>query len=58
MVKPAAEPAHPGKTASLVEYRNRIEATLAGPSVVREMDKWLQEARKRVEVVYRDEVFQ
>ena len=57
VVKPAAEMAHPGKPASLVEYRNRIETTLTGPSVVREMDNWLQEARKRVEIVYRDEVF-
>jgi hypothetical protein len=58
VVKPAAETAHPGQPASLGEYRNRIEETLAGPGAVREMDNWLQEARKRVEIVYHDEAFQ
>jgi hypothetical protein len=58
VVKPAAEAAHPGVPVTLDEYRDKIEETLAGPRVDRETDAWLEEARKRTEIVYHDEVFQ
>ncbi|MGD0498762.1 MAG: hypothetical protein ABSC23_10040 [Bryobacteraceae bacterium] len=58
VVKPAAEAAHPGQPVTLEEYRSRIESTLSGPRVDREVDNWLQEARKRVEIAYHDEAFQ
>jgi len=57
-VKPAAEAAHPGQPVSLGNYRDRIEETLAGQRVDRELDKWLAEARSRTEIVYHDEAFQ
>ena len=57
-VKPAAEAAHPGQRASFEDYRDRIEETLAGQRVDRELDKWLAEARARTEIIYHDEAFQ
>jgi hypothetical protein len=57
-VKPAAEAAHPGRPATLEDYRDQIEETLAGQRVDRELDKWLAEARARTEIVYHDEAFQ
>jgi len=57
-VKPAAEAAHPRDPVTLDEYRDKIEETLAGPRVDREVDAWLTEARKRTEIVYHVEAFQ
>jgi hypothetical protein len=56
-VKAAAETAHPGVPASLEDYRSQIEKTLSGQRADTQRDSWLNEARKRVEIVYRDEVF-
>jgi len=57
-VKPAAEIAHPGQPVDLDDYRDQIEQTLAGKRADQQLDTWLKEARKRVEIVYHDEVFQ
>jgi hypothetical protein len=57
-VKPLAEAAHPGQSASLDDYRAQIEETLAGRHADREADKWLTEARARTVIIYHDEAFQ
>jgi hypothetical protein len=57
-VKPAAEAAHPGQPITLEDYRSQIENKLAGQRTDTEMDKWLQEARKRTEIVFHEEAFQ
>jgi peptidyl-prolyl cis-trans isomerase SurA len=57
-VKPAAEAAHPGQPVDLEDYRDQVEQKLIGQRADRQMDIWLREARKRVEIVYHDEVFQ
>jgi hypothetical protein len=57
-VKPAAELAHPGQPVDLEDYREQIEQTLAGQRADKQMDTWLQDARKRTEIVYHVEVFQ
>jgi peptidyl-prolyl cis-trans isomerase SurA len=56
-VKPTAEAAHPGRPVDLEDYRQQIELTLAGQRADTQMNTWLQEARKRVEIIYHDEVF-
>jgi hypothetical protein len=56
-VKPAAQLAHPGQPVDLDDYRDQIEQTLAGKRADLQLDNWLKEARKRVEIVYHDEVF-
>jgi hypothetical protein len=57
-VKPAALAAHPDQPVSLEDYRNQIENTLMEQHTNREVDKWLQEARKRTEIVFHEEAFQ
>jgi peptidyl-prolyl cis-trans isomerase SurA len=57
-VKPAAQLAHPGQPVDLDDYRGQIEQTLLGKRADQQLDTWLKEARKRVEIVYHDEVFQ
>jgi hypothetical protein len=57
-VKPAAQLAHPGEPVDLDDYRDQIEQTLAGKRADQQLDTWLKEARKRVEIVYHEEVFQ
>lgn len=56
-VKPAAEAAHPGAPVNLEDYRREIEQTLTGQRSDAQMNSWLKEARRRVEIVYHDEVF-
>jgi hypothetical protein len=57
-VAPAAQAAHPGQPVTLEDYRVQIEEKLAGQRVDRELDTWLQEARKRNEIVIHDEALQ
>lgn len=57
-VKPAAQAAHPGQPVSLEDYRNQIENRLAEQQTDKEVDAWLQDARKRTEIVFHDEAFQ
>ncbi len=56
-VLPALRAEHPGQTASLEEYRDRIEATLTGQKEDAGMIRWLDQAKKRTEIVYREEAF-
>jgi hypothetical protein len=58
VVEPAAGAAHPGQPVTLEDYRDRIEETLAGQQVDRQVDTWLKEARQRTEIVYHPEAFQ
>ena len=55
---PAATAAHPGQPVALEDYRDRIEETLTGQRVDRQIDTWLKEARQRTEVVFHAEAFQ
>lgn len=57
-VAPAARIAHPGETPKLEDYRNQIEDTLVGQRVDRDMDTWLQAARRRSQIVYHPEALQ
>ena len=54
-VKPAAQS---GQPATLDDYHDDIEETLAGQRADQELDKWLKEARARTEIVYHQEAFQ
>ena len=56
-VEPAARAAHPGEQVTLDEYRERIEKTLTGEKVDKQMSDWLADARTRQPVVYHDEAF-
>jgi hypothetical protein len=58
IVKPAADAAHPGHAAMLAEYRDQIEAKLAGKKEDDELNRWLDQAKQRYEIVYHDEAFQ
>ena len=57
-VRPVAEQAHPGTAPTLDEYREKIEETLVGQRVDQEVDRWLQAARRRNQVEYREGAFQ
>jgi hypothetical protein len=57
-VAPAARAAHPGQAPSMEEYRGEIEQKLIGEKVDQETDLWLQQARKRTEIVFHPEAFQ
>ena len=56
-IKPLAEKAHPGVPASLEDYREEIEKTLSGAVANVQMDTWLQQTRRRTDVVYHEEAF-
>ncbi len=56
--KPAAEAAHPGAPVSLEDNRETIENAVAEPRVAEAVNTWLENARRRTEVVFHDEVFQ
>jgi len=55
VVAPAAQAAHPGETPSLADYRDKIEQTLVGQREDEQLDTWLRDARRRIEVVLHDE---
>lgn len=57
-VAPAARAAHPGQAPSLEDYRNEIEQKLSGQRVDQEIDRWLQQVRRRTEIVFHPEAFQ
>lgn len=58
VVEPAARAAHPGQPIVLEDYRDRIEETLAGQQVDKQVDSWLKDARQRTEIVFHPEAFQ
>jgi len=57
-VRPAALEAHPGQTPAFDEYRERIEQTLTGQRVDQEFERWLEAARRRTRIEYREGAFQ
>ena len=57
-VLPAAKLTTPGQVPSIDDYRDSIEETLTQHKVDEELNTWMQEARKRTGVEFRDEVFQ
>jgi len=56
-VLPAAKLTTPGQAASIDDYRDSIEETLTQHKVDEELNAWMQEARKRTGVEFREEVF-
>jgi len=58
VVAPAARAARPGANVDVDDYREQIERTLAGGLVDQETTKWLDDARRRTEIVYHPEVFE
>jgi hypothetical protein len=56
-VAPAARAANPGAEVTLDDYRDRIVTKLTGDLEDRQMEQWLSEARRRTEIVYREEAF-
>jgi len=56
-VKPTAQAAHPGQPVTIEDYRSQIENRLAEQRTDSEVDKWLQEVRKRTEIVVHEEAF-
>lgn len=58
VVEPAATAAHPGQPVALEDYRDRIEETLTGQRVDKQVDTWLKEARQRTAVVFHPEALQ
>ena len=57
-VKPAAEAAHPGQTVNLDDYREQIQKTLEGQQVDRQMETWLNGARRRARILIHEEALQ
>jgi peptidyl-prolyl cis-trans isomerase SurA len=57
-VLPAAQAAHKGTTILLDDYRDQIEAKLTGQREDQEMSRWLDQAKKRTDIVYHDGAFQ
>lgn len=54
-VAPAARLAHPGAAPKLEDFRDQIEETLVGQKVDQDLDRWMQAARRRTEIVYHPE---
>jgi hypothetical protein len=56
VVAPLAKDANAQEPATIENYREQIREKLAGERANQEMTKWLDEAAKRTEIVYHDEV--
>jgi hypothetical protein len=56
-IRPAAAGADPKHAPTLDEYRDRIEETLTGQRVDQDLDRWLEAARRRTPVEYRQGAF-
>lgn len=57
-VRPVAGQANPAAAPSFDEYRERIEQALTGQRVDQDLNRWLELARRRTRVEYREEAFQ
>jgi hypothetical protein len=57
VVAPAARAGSSAAPVALENYRDLIEEKLIGEQVDRELDAWLEETRKRTEIVFHEEVF-
>lgn len=58
VVEPAARAAHPGQQVTLEEYRDQIEEKLTGDQIDKQMGTWLENVRRRTEVVFHEEAFE
>jgi len=58
VVEPAAQAANPGQPVNLDDYRGQIQEKLTGDQVDLQLSSWLDNARKRSEVVTHAEAFQ
>ncbi len=56
-ILPLAKKANPGQPVTFEEYRDRIEQTLVGQRVDQEIERWLERARRRTQIVFREEAF-
>jgi peptidyl-prolyl cis-trans isomerase SurA len=56
-VAPAARLAHPGQPVTLDQYRDEIQQKLTGERVDQDLDRWLEQVRRRTQIVYHAEVF-
>lgn len=57
-VAPAARAANPESAVSLDDFRDRIAEKLTGDLVDKQMLEWLDDARKRTEILFHEEAFQ
>lgn len=57
-IRPLAAEANPGTAPSLEQYREQIEEKLAGERVDQDVERWLQAARRRTRVAYREGAFE
>jgi peptidyl-prolyl cis-trans isomerase SurA len=57
-IRPLAAQANPGNAPSLDEYRDEIEAKLAGERVDQDLERWLQAARRRTPIAFREGAFE
>ena len=55
-VVPTVRTATPGQSTTLADFRDRIEETLTGKRVDEQMNKWLEEARRRTRIQFQLEV--
>jgi hypothetical protein len=55
VVKPAALAAHPGAPVQIDDYRAQIEKKLAGERADKQLETWLQGARRRAQIVVHEE---
>jgi hypothetical protein len=55
IVKPAAQVAHPGQPVQLEAYRDQIEKKLAAERADRQLETWLNGARRRAQIVVHQE---
>ena len=56
VVAPLAREANPQQPVALEDYREQIREKLSGERANQDMTKWLDDAAKRTEIVYHDEV--
>jgi hypothetical protein len=56
VVAPLAREANPQQAVALEDYSEQIREKLSGERANQEMTKWLDEAAKRTEIIYHDEV--
>jgi peptidyl-prolyl cis-trans isomerase SurA len=57
-VKPVAERANPGRPVDLEQYREQIEQKLEGERVDQELARWLEGARNRIEIQFREDALE
>jgi peptidyl-prolyl cis-trans isomerase SurA len=56
-LRPELEKTHPGRTPSAENYRDSIEQTLISQAADKQVEEWLQQARRRARITFHEEVF-